>query len=852
MRVVFEWLDAHPGFYWLGAGAATTALLAWIAAGLRASAPDDSRRRAGEWVFSTLLLLFLIAWRWPYLFCASEYNPDESQFIAGAMALARDPVFWRSVDGVTSGPLDFYALLPLHWLGVPLDYFGARLSALVLTWLTLLLVHRTLRAETSPGAARLALLPSAVFFGAASAPDFVHYSSELAPLALLALAVHLGGRSPLAAALVAGCLPWAKLQAAPLAVAVVGWQLWCAWRTRPGAAVPWRRSAVLLAGAAVPSLLVLGLVAAFGQWEHFHRRFILQNIAYVGRGNPAGEVLRDMIRFARESVHFFPWLWAVLFFLAAGTALHFGSRGAVPARSALPARCGYAALLCGAAVLCIITPLRASLHYLFFLSVPATLATGLLLAGLWTRPAVRRPVVALALGCALAPLAVRARQPHPPMIGQLADHWIHPYTAVGQVLRHWHRDQAHLALWGWMSFAYVEGGLPQATRDTVSQWCILDVRQRDYYRATFLDDMERNRPEVFVDAVGPGSPFFFNRPAEAHEIFPALAERVRRDYHLVVDLQSARVYVRKDFLARHPLSNSELQRLVGLGRLDYGLAVPPAATRPEYLPSIRTEAISGTILEPPGEMQWHLDGTERSLRLNFAMHPKAYTEGDTDGAEIIAELRMPGQPPLQVLHRLLNPRVQAGDRGPLSGEADLPPYPPGTDLVVRTTAGQAGNTAWDWVCVNALRFSHSPFFSPRQFPGFRRVPSKIEVAYPYIVREGEASTLVLPPPAALTFVLEGNERQFNFTYGLAPGAYTGPGQTDGAAFIADLEREGAPVRNLFTRRIEPLGYPAHRGDQYADLMLPADIKAGDRIVLRIEAGGNTSWDWTYLRALELR
>ena len=52
--------------------------------------------------------LFLLAWRWPFLLQASEYNPDESQLLAGALTLTRDPVFWRSVDGTTSGPLNFY------------------------------------------------------------------------------------------------------------------------------------------------------------------------------------------------------------------------------------------------------------------------------------------------------------------------------------------------------------------------------------------------------------------------------------------------------------------------------------------------------------------------------------------------------------------------------------------------------------------------------------------------------------------------------------------------------------------------------------------------------------------------
>ncbi len=145
--------------------------------------------------------------------------------------------------GVTSGPLDFYALLPLHALGLPLDYFGARLTTLLLIWASLLGLYRLLRTVTVPPVAQLAVLPAAVFFAAATAPDFIHYSSEITPVALLSLALALVANRPLAAAFVAGCLPWAKLQAAPLFVAFIAWQLWQVWRERAAdRPKPWRRS----------------------------------------------------------------------------------------------------------------------------------------------------------------------------------------------------------------------------------------------------------------------------------------------------------------------------------------------------------------------------------------------------------------------------------------------------------------------------------------------------------------------------------------------------------------------------------------------------------------------------------
>ncbi len=861
MRAVFEWLDAHPASYWIPAILATLALVGWIVLGVRAAAQEKPLRHSG-WVFAVLLLLFLAAWRWPYFFAASEYNPDESQFIAGAMTLTHDPVFWRSVDGGTVGPLDFYALLPLHWLGLPLDYFSARVTALLLAWLTLLFVQRLFRAHVPAAVAQLAVLPGAVFFTTATASNFVHYSSELVPLALLALALSQVERRPLAAAFVAGCLPWAKLQAAPLAVGVVGWQLWQAWANRPaGSVLPWRRSAALVGAAATPSLLGVILVAAFGQFGHFYRRFFLQNVAYVQAGMPFGKLVKEMARFARESGHFYPWLGATLLLLVSLGLIYLRPQAKLPLsvratpvaqKRKLPPTAWLGAVLTLMAVACIVVPSRPFLHYLFFLTLPLTLWTGVLLCDLWNRGHSRRLLAGLAFLCTLTPFYFRTGQGTPDMIGHLAEHWRQPYTTLGQVLRHWHKPGARMALWGWMGSAYVESGLPQATRDAVTQCCIVDIPQRAYFRATYLSDMQRNRPEVFVDAVGPGAPSFFTRATEAHEIYPALADYVRAHYRLVIDLDLARIYVRTDILEQHPLPTSELKRLVGLGRLDYSPPVSPDTITPSNLVEDRIDGQIVQMLQPPVELLWRLRGTERSVRLNFGFHPKAYTEGVTDGAEFIGELRMPGQPPLQIFHRLLDPIRRPDDRGPLSGEVDLPAFPTGTAFVVRTTAGTSGNDAWDWVYLSEVRFAHSPFYSARQFPGFRRIPHQVDSAYPYLLHHEGEWLLMLSPPSALTFVLDGNERHLGFGFGLQEESYTGPGQTDGASYRVELQRDGEAPRTLLARDLHPLDVAEDRGRQYADLTLPDDIHPGDRLVIRIGPGGNSSWDWTYVTALELR
>src|SRR3954469_2997296 len=165
----FQWLDAHPGSYWLVVALGTGWLVAqWLILLRRENNCKAGERAPRAWRGLLVLFFFILAWRWPFLFTAAEYNPDESQLIAGSITLAHDPVFWHSVDGTTSGPLNFYLLVPYTWLGIPLDYFTARLTGLVLITGALFAIYRTLAVHYGRSIAWIGIIPTAAFFATAT------------------------------------------------------------------------------------------------------------------------------------------------------------------------------------------------------------------------------------------------------------------------------------------------------------------------------------------------------------------------------------------------------------------------------------------------------------------------------------------------------------------------------------------------------------------------------------------------------------------------------------------------------------------------------------------------------------
>jgi hypothetical protein len=857
LKALFNWLDHHPNSYWLAAIASILLLAAWVVSALRADASPAPRKPESRFWAALVLLIPVLAWRWPFLLSATEYNPDESQIIAGVITLTQDPVFWRSVDGTSSGPLNFYSLLPIHWLGAPLDFFTVRLAGLLMVWVAVWACYQALRTKYGPAAARLGVLPTIVFLSLVREWDFVHFSSEHVPLALTALAAcqlyqllppeRPGRRSRLLGGFIAGLLPWAKLQAAPVGLALVIWGCWICWRSAASApAVKRRHVAELLAAAAAPSLLALTAIALTGQTETFVRNYLLQNLEYATSHRSFMAAIRGLAVATRESL--IPLLLLTHAILI-GSALVVLLR-----RRQRPDPLFFAgALLTVVAAVCVILPQRGYLHYVLLMIVPLGLWGGAALGSLWFRLPVFRTRCWLSavviFFSAAVPVSLRFSQHQPEMYGRFAEHWRHPRSAAGEILRvSAHRGDS-LAVWGWLPRLYVESRLPQATRQGYSYWAIMPSSQRAYHRSTFLQEMRHSQPAFFVDGVGPNSFYFQNRREQAHESFPELADYVGRNYALLTDLGDARVYAHRD---RLPQDHQTITRFLQLIDEAYGVGdtenLPEESLALTQLPEKKIGDRPVRMMLPPAAAVWPLDGTEREFIFEFGYDPVAWQKGDGGkGTEYTVELEVPGQAPSRVFQRVLDPARVSADRGPQTARIVLPPLMPGTRLHVQTRAARFNDNSWAWAYITRIRFRHDPGYTHRQFPRFNRLPATAEAEHFFPLQKDGEPLALLHAPASLAFVLNGTERRLHFDYGFLPGAYSDGGQTDGAVFRVALHSPDQPDRIVFERFLQPCENSRDRGDQPADLLLPA-LRPGDRLCVTIGTGpnNNDAWDWTYI------
>ena len=557
---MLPWFDENPArYWWLVCCVLTAALFIVLRPLLR---PDWKDSKRTDWGWSLVIFAVLMAGRWPTWFVTRQLNPDESQLIAGAMTLRNDPVFWRSVDGGTAGPFDFYALWPMGWLHGTDDYFSARVTALVLIAAALIFAHQGVALVFGRMAARVTGFAAVCFESLTFHDELLHYSTELVPMGLLAAACFLMVRRFVANAdwrwnivggLLLGAMPLAKLQASPLAaLSGLGWlagEIW--WKSR-SAADRWKGLTALCIGSIAPPMACALMLTATSQWRHAVIPYVLYNVGYVGTANLSWkEVFSRLWANSAHPESLLGW-W-----LAGGTGWMLCTFP-LPRVAARPPRlvAVAAGALCLASLACILVPQRPFLHYWQLLVVPWTLATGALTGLAVLELEKRRPVLRSGVLCAASVVTTggmlwrQAGQVHP-YVGRMALYQKYPRGPVAQKLREYaHRGEA-LGVWGWTGNPYyVEAGLRQATRNAHSFASVFDSPYYDYFRQRYLADLRRSTPPVFIDVMAPDkttTDFAFRNGLLRHDnIFPELAEYMQTHYTEVAEIQGTRIYARND------------------------------------------------------------------------------------------------------------------------------------------------------------------------------------------------------------------------------------------------------------------------------------------------------------------
>lgn len=550
---------------------------------------DDARRPSTEperappagvsALVPILVFMAALAVRIPSMLCPRELNVDESLLAAQAMRYGLDIVPWRSVDSTTSGPLNclpIYVVQECLWRP---SYRGIHALAAVIQAGIMVVTWLTLRRLVATPVAVVAILHGLAVLATAQAIDYVHFSSELVPSLLLASASYCVVRAVcgeayggsgwwLAANLLAGLAPWAKLQSAPISMFIFAFSVLHMLRSPGHGEVSMRarlgRLAAVAAAFGVPSLLMMAGVWFGGAGEDFWQSYVVRNLRYSRDLRPFGVVERFVVlllaarptRAALLGIVIFAAIWC--WWRCPGWPQESPRR-----RSA---SLFFAGSL-GAAVASVVKPPWGLPHYEWFLFNPAIILAALVL-GMWHRHELTSArgygkgharamsttcFVALMLGLHLSMLVPCLRAADGVLRGP-ADAFV---ASVSRRVEELSPQGETLGVWGWAPALHVMTGLPPASRHAIGHYLIEPSDQMDFFRAAYLKDLRASEPAVVVDAVAPGF-FRWGGWSEEHRVdsFEGLRQFIETHYRLVDELRVSpesspvRIYARTSLLDR--------------------------------------------------------------------------------------------------------------------------------------------------------------------------------------------------------------------------------------------------------------------------------------------------------------
>lgn len=508
--------------------------------------PDVRETTKADWFWCILIFLILLAGRWQWIVASIELNVDESQMIVGAHTLTKDPVFWRSVDGFTSGPMNFFAVIPFGALSAWSGFTHSRVLATFLIGMALWLAYSGIAQLHGRTAARFALIPALVIEALSNASDFNHYSTELFPMALISgaffLAVRHREKSSVRACglggLLLGLVPLAKLQAAPLAGLLglfwLGSLLSKRFKQPQSSLHP---IVYLCIGALLPAGIFAIQLHLVGEWDTMLKAYIQANQHYVSLGVSTIDIMFPV--YMAQFVIPYPSSVLVIF-----VSLLLGAMICSKHLLRAPSALLLSTMSCVVALICVMLPGRLFPHYLQLMILPLTWLCAVLIEAVlksehpWYKLALLSPI-------SIYVVLILATRPYDPsMLLFWSKIAYQSNQTLAQRLSAYVKPGEKLAIWGWSSYLYVETKTIQATRQSMSQLMLEKSALLAYFRRQYLKDLQQAKPEAFVDSIGPMSLYYKDPEFRHDKQFPLLRDYIAQNYTLVGEFQQTRIYHR--------------------------------------------------------------------------------------------------------------------------------------------------------------------------------------------------------------------------------------------------------------------------------------------------------------------
>ena len=516
-------------------------------------------------VFIILMGIGLIFFRIPNLI-APEQNADEGQFIATAASFYAGSVFWRDV-GAAHGPLITVPLCLMNVLGFGLSYATARIFGILCILVAIIFLWKTLSEFYNDTLARIIILPLTLFFAYANLYDKMAYTSEQVPVLLISICLYLlikSCRSDFESLTTVfllgfflGMLPLAKLTTVPIGLMIGGLAAFEIYRTKnAGLRYAAARMSLLIISALVPLMLMGIYLIRNDAVATFWQDYIMGNILYskVGlrlchyTGIKRVFIIILMLKQSGDSLFY---LVATLFL---PVLAYIVNHKKVNIKSCISDKyIFYPFLILAASYYGVIMPGNNFPNYLLLLIAPLAIWTGAILWGLiqpdrnlLTGKIFFVPYVIILLVCIASAVRYETKGIYSIEMGDTYG----PGEISVNILKYAQPNEK-MSIWGWQPNYFVETGLIPGNYSATVNPIYFEPVNKDYkdaYLRRYVNEMKKNRPVIFLDAVSPKA-FYYVDTSFRHESFRILDDFVSQNYSIVNTIDGMRIYVIKSRLA---------------------------------------------------------------------------------------------------------------------------------------------------------------------------------------------------------------------------------------------------------------------------------------------------------------
>ncbi|HXA00995.1 MAG TPA: hypothetical protein VNW99_03350 [Cytophagaceae bacterium] len=503
-------------------------------------------------LFLLLITIFIILMRMP-TFLLDEQNIDESLWIAGTATFLHSPQLWTSFDTTTSGPLVMLPLVLIKLTGLDLNYASARLAGILFCIIPgVIFCYYTFRILLDEKLSRILILPLTACFAFMNSGDYTAYNGEHEIILFSSIAIFLhtkllmGNKQSkyfLLYGLTLGALPFTKLQATPITLALGFCLLVFLIKSKTNLS----SYALIFLSIMSPFVLILMWLLITDGTQDFWFAYIISNLKY---GQPGIGINGSSWLYFKYFVYLLRTLPDSKFYFISLISVSALSGITVSFRKKIMGKHLFLLLssiaLLFSAYYAIVKTSFFYQHYFLIFLIPVLFFTAIIA---WiSRDTFSRSklfnsaLIILPLICfVMVAIDGITRINNPSSI----NHSSLKKSLVAQTINKYGKGNDGMAIWGWMPGLYVQTGLINGTRYGDCYHQFTKSRMQQYYLDKYLEDLKKNKPLIFADAItsysyGPNAAEF------KYQNFPNIRDYVEAHYRKAEVAEEIEIFIRKD------------------------------------------------------------------------------------------------------------------------------------------------------------------------------------------------------------------------------------------------------------------------------------------------------------------